>query len=164
MAKGEPGADWYLWCSGSAGLAFVENCLDVRSRLGGASKGWEAQLVLRGHRVTQVRHIGSSCGPRETGWEQRLLEVKGHGEIGGVVGGTLEGLREERGFGFRSRKRDKISIGGKVRGRHCEWWAVKAGRENSEWRAALSGGGGYTQPDRRRSGEQAEESASLKEG
>jgi len=76
----------------------------------------------------------------------------------------LEGLSEERGFGFGSRKRDKIAIGGKVSGRQSEWWAAKAGRENSEWRAALSGGGGYTQPDCRRSGEQAEESASLKEG
>ena len=86
MAKVAPGANWYTWCSGSAGLTFVENCLEVRSRLGGASKGWEAQLVLRGHRVTQLRHICSSCGPHETDWEQCMLEVKGHREIEGVMG------------------------------------------------------------------------------
>ena len=55
--------------------------------------------------MTQIRHICSSCGPRETDWEQHLLEVKGTGRLG-VWWGTLRALEDlasdlERGIGFR---------------------------------------------------------------
>ena len=55
--------------------------------------------------------------------------------------GDLEGLR---GFGFGSRKRDRISVRGKVRGRQSEWWAAKAGRENSEQSGPQWGRGLHT--------------------
>lgn len=66
----------------------------------GLKTGGRAQLVLRGHRVTQVRHTCRIRGPHETDWERHLLEVKGHWEVWGAFG---EGLICPRGPWGRER-------------------------------------------------------------